>query len=126
MKHCLEADDIVVAIHVVFQKIYVGRVDYWLWSGGPGTWDAWEKTPDGWKDFYVGARWINNLDDLRKVIEGHPGGRVWLVASTSLAAAAITSSRRSRIMWPSKTPTSCVFPRVGRHVGSLSLERCRI
>ncbi len=35
VKHFLKDDDIVVAIHVVFQKIYVGRVDYWLWSGGP-------------------------------------------------------------------------------------------
>jgi hypothetical protein len=80
----LQPYDIVVANHVVFQKIYVGRVDYWLWSGGPGTWDAWEETPDGWKDFYVGARWLNNLDDLRKVIQGHQGGRVWLVASPSM------------------------------------------
>jgi hypothetical protein len=84
VKHFLKDDDIVVAIHVVFQKIYVGRVDYWLWSGGPGTWDAWEKTPDGWRDFYVGARWINDLAGLRAVIEGHPGRRVWLVGSTSL------------------------------------------
>jgi hypothetical protein len=80
----LKPSDTVIAIHVVFQKIYVGRVDYWLWSGGPGTWDAWEKTPDGWKDFYVGARWINNLDDLRKVTEAPAGGRVWLVTSPSL------------------------------------------
>lgn len=84
VRHFLKPDDIVIAIHVVFEKIYVGRVDYWLWSGGPGTWDAWEKTPDGWKDFYVGARWLNNLDDLRKVVEGNPGRRVWLVGSTSL------------------------------------------
>ncbi|MCX6561115.1 MAG: glycosyltransferase family 39 protein [Candidatus Aminicenantes bacterium] len=84
VKHFLRDDDIVVAIHVVFQKVYVGRVDYWLWSGGPGTWDAWEKTPDGWRDFYVGARWINNLADLKKVIEANPARRVWLVGSTSL------------------------------------------
>jgi hypothetical protein len=80
----LRPDDIVIAIHVVFQKIYVGRVDYWLWSGGPGTWDAWEKTDDGWKDFYVGARWINNAKDLRAVIEANPNRRIWLVTSPSL------------------------------------------
>lgn len=84
VRHFLRPDDIVIAIHVVFQKIYVGRVDYWLWSGGPGTWDAWEKTPDGWRDFYVGARWINNLADLKAVVEGNPSRRVWLVGSTSL------------------------------------------
>jgi len=83
-RHFLRDDDLVIAIHVVFQKIYTGKVDYWLWSGGPGTWDAWEKTPDGWKDFYVGARWINNLSDLRKVTEENPGRRVWLVGSPSL------------------------------------------
>lgn len=84
VRHFLKDDDIVVAIHVVFQKVYVGRVDYWLWSGGPGTWDAWEKTPDGWRDFYVGARWINDLAGLKKVIGENPGRRVWLVGSTSL------------------------------------------
>lgn len=85
VRHFLRPDDIVIAIHVVFQKIYAGRVDYWLWSGGPGTWDAWENTSTGWRDFYVGARWLNNLADLKKVIEGNPGRRVWLIGSTSLA-----------------------------------------
>lgn len=80
----LAPDDVVIAIHVVFGKIYAGRVDYWLWTGGPGTWDAWEKTAEGWKDFYVGANWVNTLDDLRKVIEGTPGKRVWLIASPSI------------------------------------------
>jgi hypothetical protein len=84
VRHFLKPEDVVIAIHVVFEKIYVGRVDDWLWSGGPGTWDAWEKTPDGWMDFYVGARWLNNLEDLKKVVEGNPGRRVWLVGSTSL------------------------------------------
>ncbi|OQX55414.1 MAG: hypothetical protein B5M54_02560 [Candidatus Aminicenantes bacterium 4484_214] len=84
VKHHLQPDDIVVAIHVVFQYIYVGRVDYWLWSGGPGTWDAWEKTPEGWKDFYVGARWINNLQDLKSLIENNSGRRIWIITSPSL------------------------------------------
>jgi len=84
-RHFLREDDLVVAIHVVFQKIYTGRVDYWLWSGGPGTWDAWEKTADGtWRDFYVGARWVNDLEGLKRVVEGNPGRRVWLVGSPSL------------------------------------------
>ncbi len=83
VKHFLEPNDLVVAIHVVFGRIYAGRVDYWLWSGGPGTWDAWEKTADGWKDFYVGARWINTLDGLKKVIDDNPGRRVWVIGSVS-------------------------------------------
>jgi hypothetical protein len=84
VRHFLREDDRVVAIHVVFQYIYAGRVDYWLWSGGPGTWDAWEKTPEGWKDFYIGARWLNNLEDLRQVLEKDPEKRVWIIASPSI------------------------------------------
>jgi hypothetical protein len=84
VQHFLQEDDLVVAIHVVFQHIYAGRVDYWLWSGGPGTWDAWEETSEGWKDFYIGARWINNLGDLRRVVEENPGRKVWIITSPSI------------------------------------------
>lgn len=84
VRHFLRSDDIVIAIHVVFGYVYAGRVDYWLWTGGPGTWDAWEQTPTGWRDFYVGARWLNNLPDLQKVINDNPRRRVWLIASNSL------------------------------------------
>lgn len=84
VRHFRKPDDLVIAIHVVFQYIYAGRVDYWLWSGGPGTWDAWEETPDGWKDFYIGARWINNLSDLKSVLEANSERRVWLITSPSI------------------------------------------
>ena len=84
VRYFLREDDLVVAIHVVFQHIYAGRVDYWLWSGGPGTWDAWEETSEGWKDFYIGARWINNLENLRQVLEKDPQRRVWIIASPSI------------------------------------------
>jgi len=75
--------DTVIAMHMVFQEIYAGGVDYWLWSGGPGTWDAWEMTKDGWRDVYVGARWINDLDGLRRTIDGRTG-RLWLITSQSI------------------------------------------
>jgi 4-amino-4-deoxy-L-arabinose transferase-like glycosyltransferase len=84
VRHFLKQDDVVIATHVVFGYVYAGRVDYWLWSGGPGTWDAWEKTPSGWRDFYVGARWLNDLAGLRDVIEDNSDRRVWLIASPSL------------------------------------------
>jgi len=84
VRHFLQEDDLVVAIHVVFQHIYAGRVDYWLWSGGPGTWDAWEETSEGWKDFYIGAGWINNLGDLRQVLEKNPKKKIWIVTSPSI------------------------------------------
>jgi 4-amino-4-deoxy-L-arabinose transferase-like glycosyltransferase len=84
VRHYLGTDDLVVAIHVVFQHIYAGRVDYWLWSGGPGTWDAWEETSEGWKDFYIGARWINNLADLKRVVEENSDRKVWIITSPSI------------------------------------------
>ena len=76
--------DLVIAMNMVFQHIYGGPTDFWLWSGGPGTWDAWEQTPDGWKDVYVGARWINSLDGLRKIIDENRGRRIWLVTTPSI------------------------------------------
>lgn len=84
VRHFLEDEDIVVAMHMVFQYIYAGRVDYWLWSGGPGTWDAWEKTRESWRDFYIGAKWINNINDLKRVIFDNPDRRIWLICSPSL------------------------------------------
>ncbi|MFQ6082112.1 MAG: ArnT family glycosyltransferase [Candidatus Aminicenantia bacterium] len=84
VRHYLKEDDLVIAIHVIFQYIYAGRVDYWLWSGGPGTWDAWEKTQEGWKDVYIGANWINNLADLQKVIKENSNKRIWIITSPSI------------------------------------------
>jgi hypothetical protein len=84
VRHYLRDDDIVVAVHVVFEYIYAGRVDYWLWTGGPGTWDAWEQTSQGWKDFYVGATWLRTLSDLQKVIAENPARRIWIITSPSI------------------------------------------
>jgi hypothetical protein len=84
LKEYVKEDDVVIAIHMVFQYIYAGRVDYWLWSGGPGTWDGWEETEDGFRDVYTGAKWINNLADLKGVIDQNKDRRVWLITSPSL------------------------------------------
>jgi 4-amino-4-deoxy-L-arabinose transferase-like glycosyltransferase len=85
VRHYLQPDDIVVTMHMVFQYIYGGgKVDYWLWTGGPGTWDAWEKTEEGWKEVYVGARWLNSLEDLKKLISERGERRLWLVVTPSL------------------------------------------
>jgi hypothetical protein len=83
VRHFRRPGDRVIAMHMVFQEIYAGGVDDWLWSGGPGTWDAWEMTKDGWRDVYVGARWISNLSDLERVLAERVG-RVWLIASPSI------------------------------------------
>ncbi len=82
--HYAKPDDIIIAMHMVFQYIYGGKVNYWLWTGGPGTWDAWEKTPEGWKDVYVGASWLNSLAALQDVIANRGERRLWLVTSPSL------------------------------------------
>ncbi|MGB8953158.1 MAG: glycosyltransferase family 39 protein [Candidatus Aminicenantales bacterium] len=84
VRNFLQENDLVVAMHTVFQYIYAGRVDYWLWSGGPGTWDAWEMTSEGWKDFYVGSRWLSNLESLKRIIQENTGRRVWLITSPSI------------------------------------------
>jgi hypothetical protein len=84
LKGQVREDDVVIAIHMVFQYIYAGKVDYWLWSGGPGTWDGWEETEDGFRDVYTGAKWINNLADLKGVIDQNKDKRVWLITSPSL------------------------------------------
>jgi len=83
LKGQVREDDVVLAIHMVFQYIYAGKVDYWLWSGGPGTWDGWEETEDGFRDVYTGAKWINNLTDLKEVIDRNKDKRVWLITSPS-------------------------------------------
>jgi len=83
VRNYLRPGDTIIAMHMVFSYIYAGRTDYWLWSGGPGTWDAWEKAPTGWRDVYIGARWLNTLDGLKEAIDRAPG-RVWLIGSTSL------------------------------------------
>jgi len=84
LKGQVREDDVVIAIHMVFQYIYAGKVDYWLWSGGPGTWDGWEETEDGFRDVYTGAKWINNLADLKGVLNQNKEKRVWLITSPSL------------------------------------------
>lgn len=84
VKRTINEGDIVIAVHMVFQYIYVGKVDYWLWTGGPGTWDGWEETEDGWKDVYIGTKWINNLAELEKIIHQHKDHRIWLITSPSV------------------------------------------
>ena len=59
-------DDIVIAMHMVFQYIYAGKVNYWLWTGGPGTWDGWEKINGEYRDVYLGIKWINNLPQFAR------------------------------------------------------------
>jgi len=81
----LREDDLVIAMHMLFQYLYAGRVDYWLFSGGPGTWDAWELVDGEWREFYLGVPWINKREQLEEIIEEtlSRGNRVWLLTSPS-------------------------------------------
>ncbi len=75
------------------------------------------KTADGWKDVYVGSRWINNLADLKTATEGDPDRRVWLIASPSLAKpdhidreiAAYIASNGDRLVFKGKDGISSVY-----------------
>lgn len=118
VRHYLEPQDIVITMHMVFQYIYGGgKVDYWLWTGGPGTWDAWEKTAEGWKDVYVGARWLNSLDELKKVLDQRGDRRVWLVATPSLyrrdhinqEIADFILSQKARLVYRGRDGLSAVY-----------------
>ncbi len=109
--------DIIVSMHMVFQYIYGGQVDYWLWTGGPGTWDAWEKTPEGWKDVYVGARWLNSLEDLKRLIASRGERRLWLVTTPSIyrrdhinqEVAEFILSQKSRLVFRGRDGMSEVY-----------------
>ncbi len=85
VKNNIKKDDIVIAIHMVFQYLYVGKVDYWLFTGGPGTWDAWEKKGNKWREFYLGSEWINSLEKLKRIIKEKmtEGKRIWIITSPS-------------------------------------------
>jgi len=85
VKQNLKQSDVVIAIHMVYQYLYVGKVNYWLFSGGPGTWDAWEKVDGKWRDFYLGSEWINSVDKLKNIIKTclNKNKRIWLITSTS-------------------------------------------
>ncbi len=117
VRHYLKDGDIVIAIHVVFSYIYAGRVDYWLWTGGPGTWDAWEETAQGWKDFYVGAKWIRDLGQLQKTIDDNPARRIWLITCPSILKkehikpeiAAFIRGQTDKLVFRGKDGTSEVY-----------------
>jgi hypothetical protein len=85
VKRHLRNDDSVLAMNMIFQKIYGRRVDGWLFSGGPGTWDAGVLVNGTWRDFYLGVPWIRSFEELQTVIDTNlaKGQRVWVVTSPS-------------------------------------------
>jgi hypothetical protein len=87
VKENIKDTDVVVAIHMIFQYLEVGRVNYWLFTGGAGTWDAWEKVNGQWRDVYLGIPWIHSLQQLKETIDRSmdQNRRVWIITSNSEA-----------------------------------------
>ena len=90
-----EPGDVIIAVHMLFQHHYAGRVDYWLWTGGPGTWDAWEEKDGRLRDTYLGVPMLHDVSALKAAINRHlkQGDRVWLITSPS-------EYNREHINWP--------------------------
>ncbi len=86
VKGHLRKGDKVIAMNMIFEHIYGGQVDAWLFSGGPGTWDAGEYTHGQWVDFYLGVPWLRTVEELKDMISRNlgEGGRVWVVSTTSI------------------------------------------
>jgi hypothetical protein len=86
VKGHLRPGDKVIAMNMIFEHIYGGQVDAWLFSGGPGTWDAGEYAHGRWVDFYLGVPWLRTVEELKDMIDRNlrEGGRVWVVSSTSI------------------------------------------
>jgi hypothetical protein len=79
----LREDDVVVAMDVQQQQYYVGRVDYWLI--GPDVARRFAYVRDGRRFcMYTGAVPLTNVEELRALVDGREGRRVWLTTSGEL------------------------------------------
>ncbi len=80
-------DDIIVGMHMIYQYIYAGRCDYWMWSAGPNVWDAIEdiENKEGKRrDRYVGVPLIRNREEFETLLKNSKGRRVWVITTPSL------------------------------------------
>ncbi len=80
----LQPGDVVAGTHMIFQHVYAGRCDYWLWSASISTWNAYTRTDKGWTDTYLGVPLLRTLGDLRALIDSRGPRRVWIVTTPSL------------------------------------------
>ncbi len=83
VKENMKPDDLVLGMHMVFNQIYVGRLDYWMWSAGPGAWDAYAKEGDQFIDRYLGIPLIRNLEDFQALRAENRGKRIWVITTPS-------------------------------------------
>jgi hypothetical protein len=115
----LRPGDVVLAMHMVFQYIYAGKVDGWLFSGGPGTWDAGEFVNGKWRDFYLGVPWIRSAEALQDLIGRslEKNKRVWVIGSPSeerldhinRGLRDFLLDNRNRVLWVGKDGVSRVY-----------------
>lgn len=82
-KH-LKNNDLVIAIYAIYQHIYTGRVDYWLWTMSEEGWPAFYEKEGRLVDTYSGAEMIRDLKKLKKVIRENKNRRIWLISTPSL------------------------------------------
>ena len=72
IKTNLKPDDIVIASHPQFTKIFLDQPGYWIRYDYLGL----DKIPDATKnnrEYYVGAQTINNVQELRALMSNHHG-----------------------------------------------------
>jgi len=115
----IKKGDTVIAIHMIFQFLNVKQVDYWLFTGGPGTWDAWEQVNGQWQDVYLGVPWINSLEKLEYTIQNriNNNGRVWIITSNSEAKSGhilpsiqrFLMQNRNKVKWISRDGIGKVY-----------------
>lgn len=74
--------DLILGMHMIYHAIYAGRLNYWLWSAGPGAWDAYTEKDGVATDRYLGVPLIRNLDQFLSLLKQAPG-RVWVLTSPS-------------------------------------------
>ena len=72
IKANLKQDDIVIASHPHFNKIFLNQPGYWIKYDYLGL-DKVSDTVTDDKEYYVGATVINNLDELKKLMASHHG-----------------------------------------------------
>ncbi len=78
------AEDVVIAVDVLEQTWYAGRVDWWLRSLEDARPFLYEDS-SGFRDIYTSTRLLNSEEELDGILADAPPGRVWLITSGEIA-----------------------------------------
>lgn len=77
-----QPEDLILGMHMIYQYIYAGRCDYWLWSAGKGAWDAYIVKEGVPYDRYLGIPLIRNLAQFKDLLR-QTKNRVWVITTPS-------------------------------------------